>query len=159
MVKRAWFAGLFLAAGLLVVGCASTGAGVRDPSVYRREIGRTAYSDILDGVDRMLTKHGYTVRRFEDNYNTIYFETDWQPRELSQAEIDQGLSRARVRILIQGRRGAADLFRVDFLGENEGLRAGMSTWEKIDLVDEVERSLREVYDDLKMEMRTGIITR
>jgi hypothetical protein len=50
-------------------------------------------------------------------------------------------------------------FRVEFLGENEGLRVGMSTWEKIDLVDEVERSLREVYDDLKMEMRVGIITR
>ena len=117
MVKRAWFAGLFLAAGLLVVGCASSGAGV------------------------------------------IYFETDWQPRELTPAEIDGGLTRARVRILIQGRRGAADLFRMEFLGENEGLRVGMSTWEKIDLIDEVERGLREVYDDLKMEMRVGIITR
>ncbi len=140
-----------------VAGCAS-GGSVRDPSVLEREIGRVAYQDVRMSVDKILsTKYAYPIRRFEENYNTLYFETDWIPRDAEADEANRGIQRVRTRIILTGRRGSQDVFRIQFRGESEYLVDGQ--WQRLPLQSPQRDKLQRILTDLDMEMRSGVRTR
>jgi len=131
---------------------------VRDPSVLEREIGRVAYQDVNLTVDKILTtKYAFPIRRHEENYNTLYFETDWIPRDAEPDEVNRGVQRVRTRIILTGRRGSQDIFRIQFRGESEYLIDGQ--WRRLPLQSPQREKLQRILSDLDMEMRSGVRTR
>jgi len=147
---------LFLVGALLfAAGCASGGGGpgIQDPSLFRRDMGRATYLDIREGVDKILTKYGFNVWRFQENFSSLYFETDWLMREPYPEERDLGVERARSRIILEGRR-SGDLFRLRFSAENEVWLRG--EWQRIALNDQWRKKLQRLVSDLEMEIRSGV---
>jgi len=161
MNGRRSVAGLFSAV-VLLAGCASGGGGgggLSDPSEIRRDIGRATYQDVRAGVDKILvTKNAFRIQRFEENYNNIFFETEWQVGEALESERADGLVRVRTRMVLDGRRGPNDTFRMRFTASCESLRDGSQEWERLPISEEREELIGRILSDLDMELRSGVRT-
>lgn len=143
---------------LLLAGCASSGGGgLSDPSEVRRDMGRGTYQDVLAAVEKILeTKNRYVIQRFEENYNTIWFETEWHVSDPLEDERAQGIQRVRTRIVIDGRRSTNDTFRLRFTATNEVLRAGSQEWERLPVTEMRQEEIRGLLTDMDMEIRSGV---
>ena len=159
MMRSRTVAGL-LSAVVILAGCASGGGGgLSDPSQVRQDMGRGTYQDVLAAVDKILeTKYSYTIQRFEENYNNIWFETEWHSAEALADERESGLVRTRTRIVIEGRRGANDTFRLRFTASCESLREGSQEWERLPVSGDREEEIRRILSDMDMEIRSGVRT-
>lgn len=159
MARSRAMAGLFSVV-VLLAGCASGGgAGVTDPSQVRRDIGRATYQDVQAGVEKILvTKNSFVIQRSEENFNTLWFETEWQTREALESEQAEGIVQVRTRIVIEGRGGAQETFRLRFTASCESLRDGSQTWERLPVSEERQGLIREMLSDLDLELRAGVRT-
>ena len=159
MMRSHAVAGLFSAV-VLLAGCASSGAtGLSDPSQIRRDIGRATYQDVMAGVEKILvTKNSFSIQRFEENVNNIWFETEWRDTGALETERAEGLVRVRTRIVIEGRRGPNQTFRLRFTASFESLRDGSREWERLPVSEERAGAMRRILADLDMELRAGVRT-
>ncbi len=143
---------------LLLVGCASSGGGgLSDPSEVRRDMGRGTYPDVLAAVEKILeTKNRYVIQRFEENYNAIWFETEWHVSDPLEDELAQGIDRIRTRIVIDGRRSTNDTFRLRFTATVESLRGGSQEWARLPVTEMRGEEIQSLLSDMDMEIRSGV---
>lgn len=158
-MKRVSRGALLLSLLLGVAGCASGGGGtgVTDPAEIRRDMGRGTYQDARAAVEKILeTKNRFTIQRFEENYNNIWFETEWNSPELLEDERAAGITEVRLRIVIDGRRSANDTFRLRFTATCESKRDGSAEWERLPVTPQREEYIRRILSDMDMEIRSGV---
>lgn len=153
--------------GLLVLlvavgGCASSGGGGSDDaSEYQKNLGRLLAGPLQEGMDKILPKHQIAVRRTEFTASTLYWEGEWMSREATAEEREEGVTDARQRLLVTGRRtgydpSGAPLYRVTFVAENEVQTEATSSWHPAPAPAAFHDHWSTVGRDLELEVRAGV---
>jgi hypothetical protein len=108
-------------------------------------MGRGTYPDVLAAVEKILeTKNRYVIQRFEENYNTIWFETEWHPDDPVEDERAQDIIRVRT------------TFRLRFTATVESLRGGSQEWARLPVTEMRGEEIQSLLSDMDMEIRSGV---
>ncbi len=157
---------LFLPLGLALcfglAGCATFGGSSSANNVFRRDIGAVMVRPLETAREKVFGKHTIPVLREEDTARTIYWESQWLPRDLAPEESAAGVTGARNRVFLRGnyvdeRLDGSIVVRVRFEVENEVRTAMDPEWHPGAMPSEVEKRFEEIYQDLMLELRAGII--
>lgn len=142
---------------LLAASCAATRAAPEAVSVYEVDLGRSSFETIVQQVPRILNRYRFPLLRGENRETTIYFETEWKPRDPFEDESALGFAEASTRIIIEARRSGATLWRVRFTAENRLRRPTSREWEVPPLTEMfseyMARIVQELERDLQMRIR------
>lgn len=146
----------------LVAGCASGGVSSRAANMWREDMGRVTRVTLETGLDKIVQKHALQIARTQDSSREIYYETIWMGRDVLADEEVRGVTNARNRILLKGRRlestmAGAGVYRITWELENEVTTAGVDGWHPDVVPDQVVEDFRPIYSDLMLEVRTGLI--
>jgi hypothetical protein len=112
--------------------------------------------------EKVFGKHQIPMLREEDTARSIYWESQWLPRETAPEEAAGGASEARNRVLVRGtyaeeRIDGTVVLRVRFEVENQIRTELEPEWHPGPLPAMVEERFSQVYDDFMLEVRAGII--
>ena len=154
-VFAAWLAAATVS-GLFASGCASGGVQGYAETLWREDMGRITQGTLEDGLDKMVRKYGLLLNRQEEAARDLYYETAWTTRDLYAVEEGQGVNSARNRIVIQGRRLEAGVFRFSWELQNQVTTAATPEWHANLIPPEVVEEYRPIYSDLMLEVRTGV---
>lgn len=110
----------------------------------------------------VIRKYRFSLRRREEQFQTLYYETVWQLRSPSEEEQSRGVFDARHRVLIEGRRaggatppGGAQIYRITLRIENQVRTREQRSWQPNSQMDaDVESEMRRMISDLQLEIRT-----
>ena len=148
---------------LLLTGCASAGAGGSADWEYRENLGRQLYQPLSEAMDKvLLQQHGYRIQREEEQYGSLYYETIWEQRSPTSEQRAEGITGLRHRIVIRARRVGDDpgtggaLYRVTFVGQNQGQTEMETDWHPVPIAEELRAELGQIVTDLNLELRTGV---
>lgn len=149
-------AGLVLWAGLALACASSGGEGGALENKYTHDFGRLLLPALEDGRNRVWSRHNYHLNRQEQDYNSVYYESQWRPWAVE----DGAWTDARIRIVIRGRRVASELdgsglYRVYADGEYEVTDAS-GAWQPQPPPEAVRKEFDKVFGDLALEVRTGV---
>lgn len=166
-VSRFLGLGLILVGAVALEGCASSGGG-DGSSVYRRDLGRLLEPILEETRLKIWNRHGWQAVRRETEYQHLLWESDWRAFHPQTTGAATDPTDARGRIVIRGRRvqdemgsnrvgGEGGLYRVTFHGEFE-VRGGIEgdDWRPTGVPEAARTVFDEVYDDMYLELRTGI---
>lgn len=153
-VFAAWLA--VASVGGLLSGCASGGVQAYTETLWREDMGRITRGTLEDGLDKMIRKYGLQLNRQEEAARDLYYETVWTTRDILAVEEAQGVNGARNRIVIQGRRLEAGVFRFSWELQNQVTTASTPEWHAHLIPPEVVEEYRPIYSDLMLEVRTGV---
>ncbi len=159
-VLLAWVAAV-ATSGLSGVGCASGGVQGYVETLWREDMGRITEATLEDGLDKMIRKYGLQLDRDELRGRDLYYEFSWRTRELFAEEEAAGISNARNRIVIRGRRledqfDGSGIFRFTWEVQNEVTSADTPAWHSHVMPPEVVEKYRPIYSDLTLEVRSGV---
>jgi len=112
--------------------------------------------------DKIFAKYHIPMLREQDTGRTINWETQWVPRNPVPEEAAVGAVAARNRIFIKGtyveeRLDGTPVLRVRFEVENQFQTAMDPEWHPGPVPEAAEEMYQEIYDDLMMELRAGVI--
>ncbi len=141
---------------VLTVGCASGGVSSQSANHWREDMGRMSSATLNAGLDKIVRKYALQIARRTSSSHEIYYETTWTEREVLAQEQMRGVTHARNRIVLRGRR-LMNVYRVTWDLENETVTAGVEGWHPDPVPDEVVEEFRPIYSDLLLEVRTGVI--
>lgn len=153
-VFAAWLAAATVAG--LFAGCASGGVEAYAETLWREDMGRITQGTLEDGLDKMVRKYALRLNRQEEAARDLYYETAWSTRDLLATEETQGVTNARNRIVIRGRRLEAGVFRFSWELQNEVTTTMVAEWHAHLIPPEVVEEYRPIYSDLMLEVRTGV---
>ena len=163
-MRRLRLAPSLLAIGLVlsvaVAGCASGGSGGR--TTFRRDIGNVMIPPLTVAREKVFGKYQIPMFREEGTSRSIMWETDWMPRQPAPEEAGAGVTGGRNRIIIRGtyveeRMDGTPVLRVRLEVENQVRTSMNPEWHPGPMPESVEERFEEVYDDLMLEVRAGII--
>ncbi len=147
---------------VLSSGCAAL-AGVREYSrtYWREDMGRMTPATLDAGVQMIIRKHAFRIDRREQSTQELYYESNWVERQVVAEEEVRGVSNARNRFVLRGRAlepefGGGAVYRVIWELQNEVTTRIGRGWHPGALPEAVREEFRQVYDDLFMEVRTGV---
>src|SRR2546423_269385 len=106
---------------LLLAGCAL------QKNVVRASVGRATRFDVLNRVEGVLNRYGYTVQGRRDTGTTIQLITGWQNRAPFEDEAGRGATECRTRLTVDARPQGNDMFAVILRAENE-IQAADGSW-------------------------------
>lgn len=156
---------------IIATACASSGGGASE--AYRRDLGRLLEPLLEESRLKIWNLHGWDQVRRESEYGNLYWESAWRGIEPEATGAATDAENARARILIRGRRvedqagssrtdlnAPGGVYRVTFYGEFE-VRGGIvgDDWRPSPVPDAVRALFDRVYDDMYLEVRTGIRAR
>lgn len=154
---------LLLMSLALPAGCASSSGGEGDEAAdtFEEQVGRVLFGLLREGMDKILPKYRLAVRRAEEQYATLYYETEWQERVVTPEEEARGVVEARQRAIIRGRRVGQTLdgegeFRVTLTAENQVRTETDPSWHPTPAPPSFFEHWRTVYSDLRLEVQTGV---
>lgn len=156
----AWTTAVTLTLGL--AACASSGGGAGSNSSFRSDMGRLLAEPVAVARQKVWAKHNIPLYREETAFRSIVYESEWMPREPTPAEAAAGVTDARNRIVLRGRRveGEMDVttgvYRVTFELDNQVVTALNPDWHPAAIPDQVVRDYRRVLSDLELELRSGV---
>lgn len=157
---------LLLALGLVllfgVAGCATSGGGSRGASVLRRDIGAVMVAPLTAAREKIFGRYTIPVLREEDTARSLYWESQWLPRNLTPEESAAGVTEARNRVFLRGnyvdeRLDGTVVVRVRYEVENYVRTATDPEWHPGAMPPTVEERFDGIYKDLMLELRVGII--
>ncbi len=113
--------------------------------------------------DIVIRKYRFSLRRREEQFQSVFYETIWQIRVPTEEEQARGILDARHRVVMEGRRaggaalpGGSQVYRISLRIDNEVRSRNQSEWHPDPTMDsELERDLRRMVSDLQLEIRTG----
>ncbi len=146
----------------LAAGCATGGVSSQNANLWREDMGRVTRATLETGLDKIVRKYALQIARTQDSSREIYYETIWTEREVMADEQTQGVTHARNRILLKGRRlestmGGSGVYRITWELENEVTSMGIEGWHPDRVPEQVVEEYRPIYSDLMLEIRTGLI--
>ena len=144
---------LALALLLAAAGCAL------QRNVVQQSVGRATRFDVLNKVEGILNREGYTVQERRDTGALILLATSWQTRQPLDDEARQGITECRTRLLIEGRPQGNDMFSVVLRAETTGTVGGDGVWKPLPATDEFRARVRELAGALALEIDAGMRTR
>ena len=158
--SRAPFAGAWLAAvwagGLLAGGCASGGVEAYESTQMRKDMGRITQGTLEDGLEKMIRKYALQLVFDDVRGRDLYYETAWEIRPVLAEEEVVGVTNARNRIVIRGRRLENRIFRFSWFVDNEVTTVTTPEWHAARIPEEVVKDYERIYSDLSMEVRAGV---
>ena len=154
-IFAAWLA-VATVSGLFAGGCASGGVQGYAETLWREDMGRITQGTLEDGFDKMVRKYALQVDRQEEAARDLYYETAWTTRDIYALEEAQGVTNARNRIVIRGRRLEAGVFRFSWELQNQVTTVETPEWHANVIPSEVVEEYRPIYSDLMLEVRTGV---
>lgn len=165
--RSGWESRRVLAVGVALVcvlaaGCATGGVSSQNANLWREDMGRVTRVTLETGLDKIVRKYALQIARRQDSSREIYFETLWGERDVLADEQARGVTHARNRILVKGRRlestmGGAGVYRITWELENEVTSMGIEGWHPDVVPEQVIADYRDIYSDLMLEVRTGLI--
>ena len=147
---------------VLIAGCATGGVSSQNANLWRQDLGRVTRVTLETGLDKIVRKYALQIARTQDSTREIFYETIWTEREVLADEEARGVTHARNRILLRGRRlestmGGAGVYRITWELENEVTSMGIEGWHPDVVPEQVIEDYRDIYSDLMLEVRTGLI--
>lgn len=147
-----------LLATLVAAGCASAGMDgeALAARTFAADLGRVTYQALRDAVDDVLVgERGFDLVREEEQYSTLYYETAWRRREPFPDEERTGVTAARSRLVVRGRRGGGELYGATFEGENEVRTRDDPTWHAAPVTEDFEVHMRRILDAVRRSLGAG----
>lgn len=152
---------LAIALTLAPMGCASSGGGGGDgirESLYREDIGRVLFQPLDVARLKIWGKHSIPLYREEHQGRELYWESDWIQRPPTSSE---SANSGRNRVIMRGYQTGQNLdgsgvYRMTFEVENQIRTDSVPDWHPAPFPEEVRETFRRVYNDLMMEVRSGI---
>jgi hypothetical protein len=148
---------------LLPAACASAGGGNDEEAaaVYEEDLGRVVERPFVQAQQKIWGKHNIPLYREEQTARTLYYESEWIPREPTAEEMAEGVTTARNRVTMRGYRTGETLdgayeYRVSFRVGNQVQTTEYPDWHPAPMPEEVRNQYRQVYNDLQMELRAGV---
>lgn len=148
---------------LTLAGCASSGNGDGDDAsdVYRENMGQVVLGPLIEAREKIWQRHSIPLRREESTYRTLYWESEWIPRQPTTEEAAEGVTDARNRVIIEGRRTSVTMdgapsFSVTHRVENQARSAAIPEWHPAPIPESVRTQYRRIYSDLMLEVRAGV---
>lgn len=128
---------------------------------WREDMGRLNQATLEAGLDKIIRKHALRINRQEQSSQEIYYESNWVEREVVAEEQLRGVTNARNRFVLRGNTlehewDVVIVYRVTWELQNEVTTATGRGWFPAALPESVRNDFRPVYDDLFMEVRTGV---
>ncbi len=147
---------------VIAAGCATGGVSSQSANLWREDMGRVTRVTLETGLDKIVRKYALQIARTQDSSREIYYETLWTEREVLADEEARGVTHARNRILVKGRRLESTMandgvYRITWELENEVTSMGAEGWHPDVVPDQVIDDYRDIYSDLMLEVRTGLI--
>jgi len=145
-----------------VAGCATFGGGSSGASVLRKDIGAVMIGPLATAREKVFGKHTIPVLREEDTARSLYWESQWLPRDLTPEETAAGVTEARNRVFLRGnyvdeRLDGTVVVRVRYEVENYVRTTMDPEWHPGTMPPAVEERFDGIYTDLMLELRAGII--
>lgn len=147
---------VFVATSLAILAACASGGGGDSDTEYDRSLGRITYRTLAEGVDKIFRKYTIPIYRQEEQYATVYIESEWISREPFESEVAQGAVAARSRFVINGRRSSGPVFRTTITVENQVRTESYPEWRALPVTSDFTDWAREIVSDLEAEVRTGI---
>ena len=147
--------------GWFAAACASGGVQGYTETLWREDMGRITEGTLEDGLEKMIRKYGLRLDRDEERGRDLYYELGWRLREVLAEEEGAGVTRARNRIVIRGRRlenqfDGSGVFRFTWEVQNEVSTSDTPEWHARAIPAEVVEEYRPIYSDLTLEVRAGV---
>lgn len=154
-IRGAWLAAVW-AGGLLAGGCASGGVQAFEETQMREDMGRITQGTLEDGLSKMIRKYALQLVFNDVRGRDLYYETAWESRPVLAEEEVVGVTNARNRIVIRGRRLETQVFRFHWQVDNEVTTVTRPEWHAARIPDDVVKNYTKIYSDLSMEVRSGV---
>lgn len=163
MLKVKSFSILILLISILG-GCAGTYQSKKKTrlTTFNTKVGIATAIDIKEKARRLLDRYQYQVIRFEETYDEIYIETQWNYRTPFEDEYNQTIVNARTRFIIvtnprtRSYAGGADMHVVTVRGENQVRLVDSNNWINSPISDMLMTYFNKFAEDLKTELSMGI---
>jgi hypothetical protein len=129
-------------------------------NLIQLDVGRASRFDVLDKVEAILNREGYTVQERRDTGSLIQLGTSWTTREPFEDEAARGATECRTRILVEARRQGNDTYAVVVRAENSTLtEADAGVWKALPPTPMFRGHVRELSNALALEIDAGVRTR
>jgi hypothetical protein len=143
---------LALGSLLLVSACAL------QSNLIQLDVGRASRFDVLNKVEAILNRGGYTVQERRDTGSLIQLGTSWTTRQPFEDEAARGATESRTRVLVEARRQGNDTYAVVVRAENSTL-AEDGVWKALPPTPMFREHVRELSSALALEIDSGVRTR
>lgn len=147
---------------LIFVWSCQSYKGVNSKGTYLKWIRGVTPSDIQSNTRKIFVReYQFVIERFKKSASTIYYETSWKNVELTPDEKENGLVNVRVRFKIRSReirRGPVNnyaVYNLKLIAEVEAYDG--SSWVPIVITSQRQDYLEHIYDEYKLEFKTGVI--
>jgi hypothetical protein len=152
---------LGLTLALTLSGCAS-GGGAGTDSLYRADLGRVMIQPLLTAREKIFGRYSIPMYREESSARAFLFESQWIPRQVTAEEALGGATGGRNRVFIRGTLAGENLdgtnvFRTRFEVQNQIQTATNPDWFPAPMPPEARQTYKRVFDELILELRTGVI--
>lgn len=149
---------------LTLSGCASGGGGGSSSgdALYREDLGRVMVVPLVRAREKIWGKHNIPIYRDESEARSLLYESQWMPRPPTAEEALGGATDGRNRVIMRGTLAGENLdgtfiYRVRFEVENQIQTQANPDWYPAPMPPEVRERFKRVFDDLALELRTGVI--
>lgn len=146
----------------VLLAAAPCGPAARDGRVepwtsrFRTHAGRVTATDLALDLPRVLARHGFFIETVDRGYGAVEMLTQWKEREPFAEELAEGARLARTRLKLRAT-WTGRLYQLRFEAENMVLDDAGS-WRPAPMTDAFEDYAREVADDVRLELASGIRT-
>jgi hypothetical protein len=124
------------------------------------DVGRASRFDVLNKVESLLNREGYTVQERRDTGSLIQLATSWTTREPFEDEAARGAIECRTRVMVEARRQGNDIFAVVLRAENSALTDDAAgVWQALPPSEMFRGHVRELSNELALEIDAGVRTR
>jgi hypothetical protein len=129
-------------------------------NLIQLDVGRASRFDVLNKVEAILNRLGYTVQERRDTGSLIQLGTSWTTREPFEDETARGAIECRTRVVVEARRQGSDLFAVVVRAENSTItESDDGVWKALPPTTMFHGHVREVANALALEIDAGVRTR
>ena len=148
-----------LAAG---VGACATGGGAGGAAVYRENLGRVLSGPLEEARVLIWGKHAIPMEREQRSSQNSRVESVWILRAPEPSEAAAGVLEARNRVILDARALEREMdmsegpYRATFEVRNEVRSETVQDWHPGPIPDAVRARFRDVYNDLRLEVASGI---
>ena len=129
-------------------------------NLIQLDVGRASRFDVLNKVETILNREGYTVQERRDTGSMIQLGTSWTTREPFEDEAARGATECRTRVVVEARRQGNDTYAVVVRAENSTLTdADDGVWKALPPTPMFRGHVRELSQALALEIDAGVRTR